>query len=295
MSNRTLHVRHSGCGSGPAVVLLHSSGSSGRQWDALAAGLASRFRVHAVDLFGHGRSPAWAGARPMTLADEAAAVATLLTAHRRGVHLVGHSYGGAVALKLALHLAATRPGLVHSLTVYEPVLFRLLFDLLGRDAAAQQAQQTGDSVRAWLARGEPIAAGRRFVDFWSGRGAWNAVPEPQQQSIAARMPAVLAHFDALAGDDLQRTDLARLPMPMLCLAGARTVGTTRRIAEVLRFLLPLAAHDRLAGVGHMGPITHAPLVNARIAAFLDAQVSRQQAHETALAPADEQGAWQQAA
>ena len=87
-------------GHGPTVVLLHSSGSSGRQWDPLVAGLHDRFRLHAVDLHGHGGTPAWQAGRPMSLEDDAALVEPLLLAPE-GVRLVGHSYGGALALKLA--------------------------------------------------------------------------------------------------------------------------------------------------------------------------------------------------
>ena len=52
----------------PVVVLLHSSASSARQWDALAQALEPQFQVHAVDLFGHGRRPA--KATPATVHDE---------------------------------------------------------------------------------------------------------------------------------------------------------------------------------------------------------------------------------
>ena len=66
METKNPHVRS--VGHGPAVVLLHSSGSSGRQWDALTATLQTRYRLHAIDLHGHGSTAAWAGGRPMRLA-----------------------------------------------------------------------------------------------------------------------------------------------------------------------------------------------------------------------------------
>ncbi|HUO80396.1 MAG TPA: alpha/beta fold hydrolase, partial [Steroidobacteraceae bacterium] len=46
-------------GHGPDVALLHGWGLHGGVFGALAAALATRFRVHALDLPGHGRSP-WA-------------------------------------------------------------------------------------------------------------------------------------------------------------------------------------------------------------------------------------------
>ena len=103
------------------VVLLHSSAASARQWDALAERLRPRFEVHAIDLHGHGRQAPWRGDRPLSVHDEAALA--LPAIERAGaVHLVGHSYGAAVAL----HLAAARPSRVGSLALYEALPFRLL-------------------------------------------------------------------------------------------------------------------------------------------------------------------------
>jgi pimeloyl-ACP methyl ester carboxylesterase len=263
-------------GEGPDVVLLHSSGSSARQWDALVDSLQRRFRLHAVDFHGHGATPAWSGPARMTLADEAALVEPLLHAAEDGVHLVGHSYGGAVALKLA----AMHPQRVRSVVVYEPVLFRLLFDYNARHAPAQDVLAAAASIRNRLARGDAHEAARRFVDFWSGQGAWDALPITRRQAVAARMPAVEAHFHALFYDTLDRAQIAQLRMPVLFLTGAKTIGATRRIGELLRFALPYAHHEMLPGMGHLGPVTHTPIVNARIAGFLDAEVALQ----AALAP-----------
>lgn len=254
-------------GAGPSVILLHSSGSSSKQWDRLVDLLQPRFRVHAVDFHGHGATPPWHSDRPLTLADEAALVEPLIDSAQAGVHLVGHSYGGAVALKLAL----THPARVRSLTVYEPVVFRMLFDFSLSHAASQSVLTTAASMRACLARGEREEAARQFVDFWSGAGAWDAMPPARQQAVAARMPAVMLHFDALFFDSMRLSHLATLTMPGLVLTGARTIPATRCIGELLRHALPCSRHNTLPDAGHLGPITHATAVNARIARFLEAR------------------------
>jgi pimeloyl-ACP methyl ester carboxylesterase len=169
---------------------------------------------------------------------------------------------------------------VRSVVVYEPVLFRLLFDYNARHAPAQDVLATAASIRNRLACGDAHEAARRFVDFWSGQGAWDALPVTRRQAVAARMPAVEAHFHALFYDTLDRAQLAQLRLPLLFLTGAKTIGATRRIGELLRFVLPYAHHEMLPGMGHLGPVTHAPIVNARIAGFLDAEVALQ----SALAP-----------
>src|SRR5262245_25652134 len=81
------------------VVLVPCSGSSTRQWQTLCAGLAGFVPV-AVDLRGHGDRPGWHGAGALSLAEEAAAIAEACPAGAP-FHLVGHSYGGAVALRFA--------------------------------------------------------------------------------------------------------------------------------------------------------------------------------------------------
>ena len=252
----------------PTVVLLHSSASSARQWHALIETLQPRFRALAIEFHGHGAGPDWRGDAQLTLADDAALVEPLL-AEAGGAHVVGHSYGAAVALKVAtLH-----PRSVHSLVAYEPVLFRLLIDDTACRQPAEDVVAVADFVRGRLARNEAVPAAKRFIEFWSGAGAWESLPADRQHAVVTRMPSVLQHFDALFRERFPRTQLAHLRMPTLLLTGACTVTATRRIGELLRTALPAARHEELPGMGHMGPITHAPDVNRRIAEFLHAIVA----------------------
>lgn len=264
-------------GEGPTVVLLHSSGSSGKQWDTLMGALRSRFRLHTVDFHGHGGTPAWNGNRPLAIDDDAALAAPLLAA-AGGAHLVGHSYGGAVALKLA----RLYPRLVHSVAVYEPVSFRLLFDYNPRQPAAREVMIVAARIHTNLLVGRIDCAAAHFIDYWSGDGTWQAMPMSRRQTVVSRMPSIVPHFSALFSDSLRRSELAKLPMPALCLTGARTKASTRRIGELLRLALPAATHEMLAGMGHMGPVTHAGAVAARLAGWLDTQAMLQDAAERML-------------
>lgn len=249
----------------PTVLLLHSSASSARQWEGLVESLQPRFRVRTIEFHGHGARPGWQRDGPFALADDAALAAPLL-AESGGAHLVGHSYGAAVALKLAtLH-----PAHVRSVAAYEPVLFRWLIDDDTSPGAAQGIVALADAIRDRVADGDEASAARRFIDFWCGSGAWDSLPIGRREAIATRMHAVLLHFDALFGESPGHAALARLRMPMLFMTGARTVTATRRIAELLRHALPRARHEVLQGMGHMGPITHAAEVNCRIVQFLGA-------------------------
>ena len=250
----------------PTVVLLHSSGSSSRQWASLAAMLEPRYRVRAVDLHGHGRQAPWRENEAFALADDTSLAASHLDAVD-GAHVVGHSYGAAVALKLA----SMHPRRVRSVVAYEPVMLRWLLDddrgrRLARDIAAVAARLRR---RLWL--GDEDAAARQFIDFWSGGGAWDAMAADRRQAIAARMGAVTLQFDALFDEPLRAAQLARLRIPMLFLSGAESPAIALHLSGLLRAGIPGADHETMPGMGHMGPITHATEVNRRIAGFFRAR------------------------
>jgi esterase len=96
----SLELAHTDYGSGPPVVILHGLLGSARNWATISKHLAGAYRVLAVDLRDHGRSP-WAddmGYEAMA-EDVAALIARLGLAPAA---IVGHSMGGKVAMQLAL-------------------------------------------------------------------------------------------------------------------------------------------------------------------------------------------------
>src|SRR5882672_7303914 len=160
-------------GSGQPVMLLHSSSASSAQWRALMDRLSVRFHVIAPDLYGYGSSASWPGRGVFSLADEAALVRVLLDRLDEPVHLVGHSYGGAVALQVArAHGDALR-----SLTLIEPVAFHLLRGSDPTDTAAlREITAVADVVVRSLASGDYWRGCGHFVDYWSGQGSWAGMP-----------------------------------------------------------------------------------------------------------------------
>lgn len=248
----------------PSVVMLHASASSARQWQPLAAALGPRHRVHAIDLHGHGERSPWQGARPLTLADEAA-IAAPLVANGGGVHLVGHSYGGAVALKLA----AMYPRYVRSITLYEPVMFRWLLKACAVEVA--DVLDVVDAVRGHLAFGSAFDAARVFVDYWSGLGAFAGMAVRHREAIAARMRTVVAHFQALFLEPLALHEVARMCIPTMVITGGQTVRAMHRLADLVRAAWPAARHRVVGGAGHMGPVTHPDEVSREVVAFVEGE------------------------
>ena len=252
-------------GAGPAVVCIHASASSSGQWRPLMDDLAGRFRTLAVDLYGSGKSPTWPGPRPLSLADEVALLDPVLAAAGDQFHIVGHSYGGAVALKTAL----ANPGRIRSLVVFEPVLFSLLFAEDASQPAAREIAAVREETVAAVDRGDPEASGARFVDYWVGAGTWAGMPEGRRETVATAMRSVSAEWDAACGEPTPLVDFSALEVPVLYLTGSDSPASSLAVARLLTKALPRATAVEIDGVGHMGPVTHPGLVNTLIERHLE--------------------------
>jgi pimeloyl-ACP methyl ester carboxylesterase len=227
--------------------------------------LAGRHRVLAGDLYGSGQSPPWPGDRPLSLADERTLLAPAFEAAGGRFHLVGHSYGGAVALEVA----RAEPGRVASLVLYEPVLFSLLVAEDPTQPAAREIAAVRDDTVAALERGDPHASGARFVDYWMGAGAWAAMPASRRDGLARAMGAVKAEWDAAFGNPTPLSAFAELDAPVLYLTGTESPASSRGVARLLAKTLPRVTVLEIEGVGHMGPVTHPDRINALVERHFD--------------------------
>src|SRR5262245_44083858 len=247
------------------VVLLHCSGSSGAQWRALAAQLGTRYDVIAPDLYGYGAGVPWSGERNFSLAEEAAPILSILGLLGEPAHLVGHSYGGAVAL----HIARTRPELLGSLTLIEPSAFHLLrggdpIDL----AALREITAVATHACVALASGDYTGGFGRFVDYWSGPGSWAAMPEEKRDAFAPQLAKVVLDFHALLNEPAKIDDEREIELPTLLVQGGCTTLPSRCVCKRLRDALPAVQFRVVQGAGHMLPVTHRDQVNTLIRDFI---------------------------
>ncbi|MCP5368121.1 MAG: alpha/beta hydrolase [Hyphomicrobiales bacterium] len=259
-----VHYAEAGAGRpGPPVVLLHSGSNSGAQWGGVAARLAADFPVLAPDLYNCGETSPWPGPGPLTFDAEADLVAALVERAGGTAHLVGHSYGGGVALRLAL----TRPGSVRGLVLIEPPAYPLL---AARDPDRHgEYAGTRDAFLAAAAAGDPAPAWRRFIDHYHGRaGAWEALSERARRSLAARTAAQVAVYQAQEGNPTTAADLARLGPETLVLYGETTTPAERAICDLIARAAPACRTAVIAGAGHMAPLTHPDAVARAIAGHL---------------------------
>jgi len=244
------------------VLLIHSGGFTSRQWRKLSDLLSPDFRVIAPNLLGY--DTPWPDGKPFHFRED---LAFLLSLIDEPMHFVGHSYGGFLALQLAL----ARPDLVRSIAVYDPVAFGILDEVedldarepLGRVRREWQPGSTGADEQ-WLAG---------FVDWWNGDGAWNRLPEATRASFRTLGWKVFQEVMSLTTDRTSRETYATITAPALIMGGSESPLPERRVVERLGATLPHATVTFFPA-GHMGPVSHAATVNAAIAAHLTAPASK---------------------
>jgi pimeloyl-ACP methyl ester carboxylesterase len=252
-------------GQGAGLVCLHSNAASSSQWRALMDRLSPRWHVLAADSYGAGKSPPWPDDRSVTLDDEAALLEPVFTRAGTPFTLLGHSYGGAIALMTALR----QPQRVRALVLYEPTLFALLRHVAAPRGAGDGIEAAVDASLVHLAAGRQDAAAASFIDYWMGPGAYAAMPEARRAPIAAAVVNVGGWARALTTEPTPPEAFATLRLPTLLMVGERSPASSRGVAQVLAQLLPDLRVVELPGLGHMGPVTHADVVNAEIERFLD--------------------------
>lgn len=250
-------------GAGPPVVLLHCSLSSKNQWRALSGMLAGDCRVIAVDLYGYGETPMPEKQENFTLLDEVKLVHSLLDKillPGEPIRLVGHSYGGAVALAFCHRF----PGRVRTLAIFEPVAFHLLDR---GDPGLESVHAMMQELAGLLAAGLRLEAARTFLEFWSGPGSFANYPSRLQDDFALRTEKLPLDFRALTRTQLKLRDYSQLQLPVRVIAGRLSREAALIIARKLSQILPECTLNWV-DTGHMGPLTHPELINPVIRAGL---------------------------
>ena len=255
--------------SAPAV-LLHSGGMSSRQWRLLHDTLAVDRVVVTPDFIGCGADAAFVDDPAFDFKDDVDRIAHVVTNLGEPVHLVGHSYGGLVALCVARRL----PMLVRSLCVYEPVALGVLHDANDVEGLGDLEHFTREPIFSDEARGGGADWLQAFVDYWNGAGSWQALSSSSREEFMRVGRKAFREAQSLGRDRTTAAGWSVIEAPTLVLTGKQTPVAARRVCELIAAALPAAQLVRIEGAGHMGPLTHADVVNAAIAAQIAASSTR---------------------
>jgi pimeloyl-ACP methyl ester carboxylesterase len=252
-------------GSGPGVVCIHANASSSSQWRGLMDLLAPKFHVLAPDTYGAGKSPPRPRERKISLRDEVALLDPVFARAGEGFSLVGHSYGGGIALVGAvIHRERLR-----AIALYEPSLFALVERESPSPNDVDGIRNTVVAAVAALERGDAPGAARCFIDFWMGAGAFDRMPDRVRAASAESVRDIQDWKDALFDEPTPAAALAELDVPVLLMVGSKSPLSSRAVAQRLADVLPQVERVELEGLGHMGPVTHPDEVNQVIVGFLE--------------------------
>jgi 3-oxoadipate enol-lactonase len=250
LSDHTTQLAHVG-DSGPPVVLLHALGLTWHMWEPVIRQLAPGRRVFAYDLRGHGAAAEAPAPTDLTvLSDDLIEVLAALGLER--AHLVGLSYGGAIAQTFAVCHPESVLSLTLVATTDQP------FESFAQRAEAVEVDgvsaQVATSLPRWFTP-EGLAENR-----WGVRYARECVLRGDPAQVAAAWRS-FARLD-VAGR------LSSWERPTLVLCGDRDASTGPQVMAHLASAIAGATYVELPGAPHMPTLETPQLVLDAMDRFL---------------------------
>jgi len=245
-----------------SVIALHCSLSSGRQWDRLAQELGSRHQLIAPDISGYGDN-ATSFALPTTLAEEIDALSPRLSESGDPLHIVGHSYGGALAFKIATDPRyASR---IRSLTLIEPVLPTILMENGSDRRLYEHFARLAYAIYEDLWNGSSMEAIEKFLTFWRGSGPEERLSSNALVRLVEQAEKLAFDFTSVLAEQNVTSAAAAIRVPTLLISGGLSPYLTQRVVGRLASTIPGADTKYLPAAGHMLAISHASSINPDIA------------------------------
>ncbi len=255
------HFLRSGHGPEEGLV-LHCMLGQARSLDMMMAKMGNGMSMIAADLPGHGLSEDWDKSRDYAEMARDMGLGLL----ERPAHIIGHSYGGYVALRIAVD----QPEMVRSLTLIEPVFFAAAqYDDPALFKAHERESRTFTGA---IAVGDMVAAARAFTGIWGDGSAWESLKPDAMEYITQRMPLVAASGRAIVEDNGKVWErLNQIEVPCLLIEGANSPPVIAAILTALEGQIADTSRAVIEGAGHMAPLTHAVEVAALISGFVGDQ------------------------
>jgi len=257
----TAALRVDAIGDGPPLVLLHGWAMHSGFWGPVASRLARHHRVHAVDLPGHGESPALPS---FTLDDVVEALDTTFEAVGAPLTLVGWSLGGLVAMRWAL----VRPERVRRLVLVSTSPRFVAGDDWPHAMEAETLDRFGDELRvAWRLTVQRFLA----LQLHGAESSRALLAEMRQRLSSRNAPSTATLVEALTV--LRQCDFrheaARIGQPALVVSGDRDTLAFPAAGRFLAERLPDARFALIPGAAHVPFLSHADAFNAAIDEFID--------------------------
>ncbi|OCX67162.1 hypothetical protein BFP70_03105 [Thioclava sp. SK-1] len=257
-----IHAQTLGTGPRPALAIHCAMGNS-RMWRSVLSPLEDQLTTTVFDLPGHGQSGDWD--RDIHAGDyQKHATQIAASFIRRPVDIIGHSFGTAAALRIAV----AAPDAVRSLTLIEPILFKAIEGTA--DYARLQADQT--QLETLIASGQDDNAVKGFIDIWGAAGMWEALTPDQRARRCAQLPIIASASRSNLedpGDILRPDGLESIDAPVLLIHGDKSPASVAQVCQSLAPRFQDVGTACVPNAGHMVPITHAQVVSDLIAMNID--------------------------
>ncbi len=233
------------------LALIHCGLGKASNWRPLLNVMDRPVSPLNIELPGHGLAEDYDATRDFS--DHAVELA-LDEMPSEAVPLIGHSFGAAVALRIAIE----RPYRVSSLVLIEPIFFaavkdRWVFDKVQRDLATFAKK---------IAAAEHATAAKEFHALWGDGTPWNDLPAEQRAYMVDRIALVPAG-NPLTFDDkpglLMPGRLEDLDMPVTFIDGGATHPIISETISTIGDRIPDAEWVSIPDAGHMLPMTHPEL------------------------------------
>jgi pimeloyl-ACP methyl ester carboxylesterase len=237
-------------GSGPTIVLVPGSCSTGAAWRPVIAASNGQFCHVTTSLLGYGGTAERRSASDVSIAHEADVVEAVIARAGGRVHLVGHSFGGLVSLAVALRARAR----LASLVIVEAPAAEVLRDR-GETEHYGAFRQMTDRYFARHAAGDAEAIAD-MIDFYGGAGTFASWP-PRVRGYAVETTAVnVLDWASAFAFPLPAAALAAVNLPVLVVRGGASHPAVQRAKGLLADGLgaKLATID---GAAHFMIATHA--------------------------------------
>ena len=237
-------------GHGSAVLLIHSTVAGNKQWRKLVEYLSPNYRVLAPNLFGYGTTPEWSKNRHQTLIDQVDLLANFF-AQNESISIVGHSFGGSVAMMAAKKY----PAKIKKLILIEPNPFYLLEHHSDHDSY-QEALNLRDIIKTNAYKETWGQAAEKFADYWNGSGTWKQMDGLRREKFAEALKPNFHEFDCVINETTSLEEWRDiLPQNTHILFSEQTVNSIRKIITIFEETMPNWIFHSYSEGTHMAPLT----------------------------------------
>ncbi|MDW5441576.1 alpha/beta hydrolase [Polaromonas sp. SM01] len=249
-------------GAGPALLFLPGSYSTTAAWRQVQRLLRPGYRVVTSSLCGYGGTTDTRTQQDFGIQHEVHVVQALVRHIGQSVHLVGHSFGGTVALAAALSHTVD----IASLTLFEANPMPLI-QAHGGGRLYEETLDMSQAFEAAVNTGEHDAPGR-IIDFWSRPGVFASMPEAVK--TYCRETAAVNVLDWRTGFafKVNASDCSSVNIPVLLVRGGEANPAMIAITDSLQRSLPKVRHVAVEGAGHFLITSHAARCAELLSSFL---------------------------